>query len=183
MAHPFSSNVFPEITASDLAELKRSFVDSAAQPVQENLSKAAKTSTRRQVASRKDCKYCGKQFASHAALLRHERVHSGERPFGCDLCGKRFTQKGNLRTHLRRHYKPNNKLSTLLPISAYPEATIIAAPPDKKPAPKKSCGLDMLLLAIEHRERPSKNFISPPSSDIGEGHDVSAPGSPQHIAA
>eukprot|EP00730_Choanoeca_flexa_P015342 TRINITY_DN7026_c0_g1_i1.p1 TRINITY_DN7026_c0_g1~~TRINITY_DN7026_c0_g1_i1.p1 ORF type:complete len:130 (+),score=15.72 TRINITY_DN7026_c0_g1_i1:200-589(+) len=94
MAHPFSSNVFPEITASDLAELKRSFVDSAAQPVQENLSKAAKTSTRRQVASRKDCKYCGKQFASHAALLRHERVHSGERPFGCDLCGKRFTQVG-----------------------------------------------------------------------------------------
>jgi uncharacterized Zn-finger protein len=34
-------------------------------------------------ASRKHCNYCGKQFASLAHVLRHERVHSGELRLHC----------------------------------------------------------------------------------------------------
>ena len=35
------------------------------------------------------CKECGKKFRDMEALLRHEKIHTGVKPYACDLCGKR----------------------------------------------------------------------------------------------
>nr|XP_032816263.1 zinc finger protein 316-like [Petromyzon marinus] len=49
------------------------------------------------------CRHCGKAFRSNADLVRHVRVHTGERPYVCGICGKRFNQPGPLSTHRRVH--------------------------------------------------------------------------------
>ncbi|PIO13324.1 hypothetical protein AB205_0151580, partial [Aquarana catesbeiana] len=49
------------------------------------------------------CSFCGKQFTTHANVVRHMRTHTGDRPYSCDICGKSFTQKSILLNHQKVH--------------------------------------------------------------------------------
>ncbi|XP_049587132.1 zinc finger protein 184 isoform X2 [Syngnathus scovelli] len=50
------------------------------------------------------CQYCGKSFKFQSALVRHERVHTREKPYKCDICGKAFGQSYFLRVHELTHW-------------------------------------------------------------------------------
>ncbi|XP_014203950.1 zinc finger and BTB domain-containing protein 49 [Copidosoma floridanum] len=43
---------------------------------------------------------CGRIFTKRTHFEYHEKVHSGEKPYECDVCKKRFIQKNKLLRHL-----------------------------------------------------------------------------------
>ncbi|KAM9839817.1 zinc finger Y-chromosomal protein 1-like [Aulostomus maculatus] len=48
------------------------------------------------------CHICGKDKKCRSQLARHIIIHTGERPYGCDLCSARFNRSGNLHQHRKR---------------------------------------------------------------------------------
>jgi hypothetical protein len=46
---------------------------------------------------------CNKAFRHQCNLRRHQRIHSGEHPYTCDVCKKAFRHQCNLRRHQRIH--------------------------------------------------------------------------------
>ena len=49
------------------------------------------------------CQYCEKKFARQDKQKNHERIHTGEKPYKCTLCSYGCADGGSLRKHMRVH--------------------------------------------------------------------------------
>lgn len=49
------------------------------------------------------CSTCGKTFSNARVLKSHMNIHTGQRPYTCDLCIRSFTHYTALVTHRKIH--------------------------------------------------------------------------------
>ena len=52
------------------------------------------------------CGYCGNRFPERRTLVKHERCHTGEKPYACDSCDFRCSSSSSLCQHKRRRHDP-----------------------------------------------------------------------------
>ena len=50
------------------------------------------------------CDSCGRDFKRRNDMLRHVRIHTGEKPFACFFCTAAYTRKSHLKVHCKTNH-------------------------------------------------------------------------------
>lgn len=58
------------------------------------------------------CFICFKGFRDKADLVRHDRIHTGEKPYPCPDCGRKFSYTSSLYKHQLIHRRTGNPKGT-----------------------------------------------------------------------
>ena len=45
------------------------------------------------------CQTCGRTFKDPSGLTAHEKIHTGEKKYGCETCAKSFLTNARLKVH------------------------------------------------------------------------------------
>ncbi|KAM9172952.1 uncharacterized protein ACDP82_000041 isoform 5-T5 [Pangshura tecta] len=72
---------------------------------QETQKDLKETTTHQEILSRrkKTCIECGKNLCDYSSLIKHQKIHTGKRPYECCECGKSFTSSSGLSKHQKIH--------------------------------------------------------------------------------
>ncbi|KAB5540295.1 hypothetical protein GE09DRAFT_1245326 [Coniochaeta sp. 2T2.1] len=54
------------------------------------------------------CEFCGRTFARNEHLIRHQRIHTGERPFHCPHCKAGFQRPDVLAKHIEKLHRQDD---------------------------------------------------------------------------
>uniref|UniRef100_A0AAV1T8V7 C2H2-type domain-containing protein n=1 Tax=Peronospora matthiolae TaxID=2874970 RepID=A0AAV1T8V7_9STRA len=97
-----TSSEGPATATGDVLTVVTRSPEAAASLAPSSMSLKEQWQPKRHVCERSDC---GKSFDSKWALIRHIRVHTGEKPFPCTYpsCDKSFAEKSAMTRHLQTH--------------------------------------------------------------------------------
>ncbi|KAG8286422.1 hypothetical protein J6590_060341 [Homalodisca vitripennis] len=73
------------------------------------------------------CNNCSKVFRTPSLVVRHMRIHTGERPYQCEICKSSFNQKEILQRHIAQRHATNRPYKCKMCPKAYALPLLLSA--------------------------------------------------------